>query len=355
MTWTFYTRDSQRLLGLLVIVLFCIHCSQSPREVNPLDVSQLIEQGDYKTATEKINKALIENPRDPNLLYNLALIQRLQGKLNEAVLTLNRAEQYAPNDDTILLLQTELALERNNEQEAWDHFVKVSSDGQQTARAQMLKGLIHAKMNDLAQAESALRAALELGNQSASTKATLAFVIAEQGRAEESKAYLAEAEAAPNPFIDVRLQIGETYLTLGEAQSAVSIAKDLQKQESEDARIYTLLGKAEMILLNFGEAESAFTRALSCPNATPWTRVNYALMLFAAQREDEAYARAKEAESQLELSENTINDPELYNLLATLYARRDQILMAHNYLTRSLQVSPNQPKVRELINKITQE
>lgn len=343
-----------------ISLLLCFGCisvlagcgEQTQAQPDEIDVSSLIEQGAYTEALAQLNEALIEYPRDPNLLYNLAMVKRKMNNLEEARLTLEKANAYAPDDDSIELALAEIMLEEGNEQIAWDHYASLSQSTKQTARGQLVKGLILSRMNDFQQAEPALRAALELGQNAAGTYAALAFVSAKQGKIDQARDYISQAQQGGDLSPDVKLQIGESYLALGDAKAAQNSAQQLKNELPDDARVYTLLGKAEMILLNFGEAESAFTRALSCPNSTVQTRINYAMMLFAAEREDEAFTQAKEAENQMDLSGRPLQDPILYNLLATLYARRSQTLLAHSYLSRSLAIHPDQPKVRALLDKI---
>jgi Flp pilus assembly protein TadD len=298
---------------------------------------------------------LINHPRDPNLLYNLAIIQQQQGKIEDARRTLEKARNQAPDDDTLNLMLAELSLETGDVQKAWDAFIQVSEEGRQTARSQFIKGMIHARMGDDVQAEQALRTAIALTHETMTTLAALGFVLARQNQADEARTMLARAQAQP-ATLDGQLQIAETCLALGDAKQAQQIADQLQREHPQDPQILALLGKAETKLTRFGDAESAFTRALAAPNAGPWTRVAYAEMLFAAQREDEAFTQASKAEEELndlhQLSGEPVRDPSLYNLLATLYARRGQMILAHKYLNLSLQANPMQPKVRELLQKI---
>lgn len=342
-------------LSFAIAFAFFTACNQKAPAPQTLDVGELLKKGDYQAALVQLSGALVENPRDANILYNLALVQRQMGKTEDARRTLSKAQSYAPNDDNITLLLAETTLDRGNEQMAWDEFVKLSEPGRQTHRAQYIKGIIHSRMGDYPQAEAAFRTAALLGEKNPTNHAALAFAVIKQGRVEDGRKILQEAEAMPSPSIDARHQIAESYLAMGDAKKAQEIALALQKERPGDARILTLLGKAEMILLRFGEAESAFTQALSAPNATPWTQVSYAEMLFAAQREDEALAKAIEAEEKLILTGEPVRNPALYNLMATLYARKNQPLLARKYLNLSLQVKPLQPKVVELLRKMDQQ
>lgn len=339
----------------IVFTLGLCSCSQPQPQTVTLDVTELIRSGNHAEATAKLQEALVSHPRDPILLYNLALIQRQQNRLADALLTISKAQNNAPEDDAINMLYTDILLESGKEQEAWDQFMKIGEQGRQSRQGQFLQGIILSRMGDYQQAESALRAAMALGDQSAITQAALAFVVLKLGRVDEAQDLLKTAEAAQGASTDAQRQIAETYLSIGDAQKAKEIAKKLIEANANDARLYTLLGKAEMILLQFGESESAFTRALACPNATPWTQVAYAEMLFAVKREDESLMQALKAEEKITFSREPMRDPKLYNLLATLYARKSQPLLAHKYLNLSLQVEPMQPRVKELVQKMVKD
>ncbi len=335
-------------------LILCIACGPSQQSLEPIDVTALVNAKQYDEATESISKALSENPRNVNLLYNFALIQRLTGNLTEARRNAVRALELSPGDDEVLLLLTELGILENEPKAAWERLNQMSSSARNQPRALYLTSVIQLQMGSLGEAEGSLRKAISLGDVSPLTKATLAFIKIEQGKIEEGQGYLTEAESASDKSDDAIRQIAECRLALGQAQSALRMAEQLDPEQKRDANLWALIGRAHLTLLGFGEAESAFTRALVCSNTTPWHRAQYAEMLFAAQREDEALTQALQAERELLESAAPILDSSLYNLLATLYARKDQMLPAHKYLQLSLSTDPNQPKVRELIDRFQQ-
>lgn len=330
-------------------------CSSQPGETKIIDVTPLVEQGRLDEAAAEITRAMAEHPNHPGLLYNLAAIQHLQGKLDTALRTLERALQLAPQDDGIQLLMVDLLIESGDPQKAWDVFHGMSEAKRQEARPQYTLGIINSRLGNWTNAENCFRAAAGLGESSGAAKAALAFVTLKQGRLEEGKAYLLEAETVKNKSPETIRQIAESQLLIGQAAPARDLARKLAERNPNDARNWSLLGRSEMILLNFGEAESAFTRALNSPNATPWTQVEYAEMLFAARREDESLAQAAEAESRLDAQNVPLRNPALYNLLATLYADNGQTLLARKYLLRSLQADGSQAKVRHLLQKFNAE
>lgn len=319
-----------------------------------IDVTELIKTSKFDEALELISKALSENPRNADLLYNFALIQRLTGDITEARRNAVRAFELSPGDDDVLLLLAELNVLDSESKPAWDRLNQMSASARNKPRALYLASVIQMQMSSLAEAEGSLRKAISMGDVSPLTKATLAYIKIKQNQIEEGKAYLTEAEASSEKSDDAIRQIAECRLELGEYQSALTLAKKLDPESKRDANLWALIGRAQMALLDFGEAESAFTRALVCPNSTPWHRAQYAELLFAAQREDEALTQALAAEKALLTSGTPIHSPSLYNLLATLYARKDQMLPAHKYLQLSLSIDSNQPKVKELLNHFIQ-
>jgi Flp pilus assembly protein TadD len=337
----------------VVILASLISCTRPDQDTKTINVTSFIEKGNLNEAATIILKAQIEKPDDAKLLYNLAVIRKLQGKLADAKAIIQKALQLSPHDDLIKLFSAELALEAGDAADAWDRFHTVSESARHQARSQYILGSIYAAMRDWSQAEGCFRATIALEKNHTPAKAALAFVLAMQEKYEDSKKLLAETETVSEQSPQTIRQIAECYLALGDAKKALALASPLTSDATMDAGLWSLIGRCEMILLRFSEAESAFTRALASIHATPWTRVEYAELLFAAKREDEALAQAMEAESLLESAKTPIQDPKLYNLLATLYARRGQMLLAHKNLQKSLQLDPTQTRVREILTRLT--
>ncbi|MGI6456178.1 MAG: tetratricopeptide repeat protein [bacterium] len=132
------------LVPVFMGLLMFSACSSEPQSVQTIDVNTLINEGRLTEAFAKINEQLVHYPRDPNLLYNLAIIQRQQGKISEARRSLEKAQYQAPRDDTLNLLLAELMLETGDVQSAWDTFIKVSESSRNSARGQFIRGIIHA-------------------------------------------------------------------------------------------------------------------------------------------------------------------------------------------------------------------
>lgn len=342
-------------LFTLVLTLVCaVSCSSPEREVVTVDVTSLIQQGNYQDAANQLIQSLAKHPNNPDLLYNLAAVQRLQGKIFDARRTIDKAYTADLDDNDINLLRVELTLDAGRTQEAWDQFNAMSQEGRRTVRAQHTLGVIHASMGNWQTAEGSFRAAIGLGDESPSAKAALAFVILKQGRIDEGKKLLEEAESQNDNSSNTLRQLAESYLMIGEADKALDLAQQLIERSDNDARNWSLTGRAQVILLRFGEAESSFTRAITLPNYTLWTRVQYAEMLFANRREDEALAQAIEAERQLKDMNLPVTNPSLYNLLATLYARNGQLLLAQKFLDLSFQVEKRQKNVNALVHQLTE-
>ncbi len=341
----------------LAIVLFSgamfSACSKQPQTIRAVDVNPLIAEGKLDEAVAEITRTLAEFPNNTDLLFNLATLQHLQGKPDAAQKTLAKALTILPNDDEMNFLMVELLISTAHIQDAWDRFQMLSDAYRKRFHSQYTLGIIYSLMKNWPNAEGCFRAAIELGDPSAAAKAALAFVACIQGRLDEGKAYLVEAETNPNQTPEDRNQIAECYLLLEQTQRARDLARKLTEQSSQDARYWSLLGRAEMKLLNFGDSESAFTRAMACPNSTPWIQVHYAEMLYASHREEEALIQATDAEERCKKLNVPILIPSLYNLLATLYAKSGQIQLSQRYLTLSYQLDPSQSRIQDLLKKIT--
>ncbi len=341
------------LYAFLATLVIPFSCNQSNTNLSVIDITPYIEEDNLNEAARILLKAQIEHPNDADLLYNLAVVRRLQGKITDAKNMIEKAHQLAPDKDAIKMLMAEILLEIGNAEAAWDYFQTVSEEGRHRSHSQYILGSIYAQMQDWQQAQGCFQAAIELDQRNTTAKAALAIVLVNLGKENQAEAILAEIENPPGKSLQATKQIAEAYLALGDAKKAYDLAYPLTNEYSMDAELWSLIGRAELILLHFSEAESAFTRCLASTNANPWNRVEYAEMLFAAKREDEALAQATEAETTLERSGIPIKNPKLYNLLATLYARRGQMLLAHKYLKKSLQIDQTQHQVKELLTKIT--
>ena len=316
------------LLIAVFLGISLLACSPEQTENSNIDISGLIESNQLDEALNQVNLSLAEHPSNPDLLYNLAVIYRMQKKLQDAKNTAQKALSFAAADDGIILLLADLALDSGQTQDAWDKISQISENGKKTAKAQAILGSIQSQMGNWQQAEISYRAALELGYPESMGKASLAFVLIRQNRMDEGKQLLQEADNSRQKSENTLRQMAECYLALGNGQEAKRIAYSLNPDKQNDARLWSIIGRADMMLLSFGEAESTFTRALSCSNANPSNLLEYASMLFAAQREDEALQKALEADEQLRNRNENAHSPLLYNLLATIYAKKGQINLA---------------------------
>ncbi|MEW6237603.1 MAG: tetratricopeptide repeat protein [Candidatus Omnitrophota bacterium] len=340
-------------LSLFFLFFLSFSCSAPTQEARTLDVEKLLADKTIDEVKSILRKTLAEYPKDVNLLYNLASIERMEGDANSAKNTALKALTGAPSDDSILLLLAEISLDRGDVEESLSYFNRLGETGLRQARAQWVYGVIRSRFGDWNQAEGCFRTAISLGEKTGSAKAALALSLLKQGKIDEAKILLQELENEKPQSPQTLQQIAESYLALGDALKAKELADELTRQRSQDANAWSLAGRAEMILLRFGESESSFTRANACPNAAPWNKVEYAEMLFAAHRENEALNQAMEAEEELSTQNIAIRNPALYNLLATLYARRGQVLLAQKYLKQSLLIDNKQIKVRQLIQQIS--
>ncbi len=342
-----------QVISIVSLMVCTIACSSPDEETVIVDVTPLVKAGNLEEAEKQLVQSLARFPRNPDLLYNLASVQRMQGEIFNARRSIEKARAASPKNNAINLLRVELTLDTGRIQEAWDQFNALDPTGRQTVRAQHTLGVIHASMGNWQTAEGSFRAAIGLGDESTAAKAALVFVILKQGRTEEGKKLLQEAETQNDGSSNTLRQLAECYLLLGDAEKTLPLAKQLTERNSSDARNWSLTGRAQVILLRFGEAESSFTRAIVSPNATLWTRVQYAEMLFASRREDEALVQAIEAERLLKEMNLPATNPSLYNLLATLYGRTGQLLLAQKYLDLSYQVEKRQKNVKALLRQLS--
>ena len=230
----------------------------------------------------------------------------------------------------------------------------MSRKTQRSARAQAILAVIQAHRGQWMDAEKNYHTAAELGDRSVVTRASIAFVSIKQGRIEEGKAYLKEAEALPNPSQDGLRQIAECYPRIGERPAGAGTGfGTFSKPPERRAGLVAVGPRGDDSAAGFRKRKARSRALWLLRTSHPGRKWNTRSCCSPAQREDESLTLAIETEAELEQQNEPIRNPALYNLMATLYARREQLLMAHRYLQKSLQVDPRQPRVRALLNKVT--
>ncbi|MDE1725067.1 MAG: tetratricopeptide repeat protein [Thaumarchaeota archaeon] len=63
-----------------------------------LRISQLVEDGDFDQALIDIEKALVANPNNPDLLNKKGVVLRALGRYDEALECFNKSLQIDPRD-----------------------------------------------------------------------------------------------------------------------------------------------------------------------------------------------------------------------------------------------------------------
>lgn len=103
---------------------------EAPPDVLPIVQrgNQLLEQKDYAGARAEYEKALAALPNNPLILRAIAQTYYGEKKLDEAITTLKRVIELAPNDVTALMLLANLQLEKGNLDEGKATLAKLPPD-----------------------------------------------------------------------------------------------------------------------------------------------------------------------------------------------------------------------------------
>lgn len=141
----------------------------------------LCKQGKFIEARETLEEAILDDPKNPNILYNLGMCYTEIGKFDAAVKTIRQCLQYAPDfSNAFVALGVALARLGNND-EAKQLFNKALEIDAQNSFALRNMGAILAKENNSINALQYLKKAFEINPNDAQTNYGLALIYLELG------------------------------------------------------------------------------------------------------------------------------------------------------------------------------
>ena len=132
----------------------------------------------------------------------------------------------------------------------------------------------------------------------------------------------------------------------------MTLAQQILTSQSKDVYAWVLLGRAQAALNQPQAAERSYRTALQSSRNAPEVVIQYARFLLDQTRDSMALrllATAEQKQATLPLRERL---PALHNLLGAVYARRSQMSQAEQQLLLSLEVAPDQPGTRRLLDAI---
>jgi len=234
---------------------------------------QLYALGRYEAALSLFERAVKENPGDPDALYWLARAQLKMGLLNPALE--NAKSLVAKNPRYIggymVLSEAYVALYRASEDREkgkvhLEQALSVLRDAEKVnpryAPLFAQRGLVYALLGQMDKAEEALKKALAL-EDTPEVRATLAEVYLASGKLDEALDQYARALALAPKNLDLRVRYASALLLKGRPEEAVRVLEEGHRLKPLDAEGWYTLGQAYLALGRNREAGVALENAVA--------------------------------------------------------------------------------------------
>ncbi len=288
------------------------------------DINQAVanlRSREYPEARRLLTEALALRPNDPDGIYNLALLDLREERL----------------DDALAGFQKVLALKRGN-----PTGVTPELEGQALNNS----AVVYFARGDFVDAESALSEAVGLKPDDAESWYNLG--LARQKLGNEPRAYAALSKAhqlAPNDF-DMAHALALAEIARANWPGAVGLLNEASRARPADPDVWFQLGRAQRGQGNVGDAIVSFRKALELdPDGHRGTAASAALLLAETSRDaGDAAGCAKAASRATEL---TPNDAGAWLLLGLARQTLGDLAGAEQALTRASQLAPERADVAQ--------
>lgn len=222
-----------------------------------------------------LNSVLAVDPRRTGDLQLLGEMQLQAGNYDEALKSLQRAEQQRPEARSELLLA--LAHQRLNEFKEAEHYLGLakhrSPDNPEVLRA---LAAFYRETGNYSAAISALKA---IHNSSPGIKAELAYTYQLAGRREEAaKLYVQAADTAPGD-VNLQLSAAQAEMSTGEVEAAKNFLDRAQKLDANHYRLHAIRGEVAKLEERNQDAAKEYSAAISSLPESPAEGPLYAIQL----------------------------------------------------------------------------
>jgi tetratricopeptide (TPR) repeat protein len=297
------------------------------------------ERGQLPQALAVLTRASAAHPRHPELLFRLALAQRLSEAEDEALATLDRALALAPGHPALLNLQGLSLKSLGRSEEALVAFDAALSTAPRFVEALHNRGVLLRDLGRLDEALASLTSATALQPRTAELHEALGKALHLAGRAEEALASFRRAlELRPN---DAALlsNVGAALHALGRfAEAATAFELALQRDPSAWFT-WMNLGVARYELKDEAAALTAYARAQALAPGQAAIALNRGNALQALGRFDEALAAYDAAAARGGL------DAQLAMNIANTYRDMGRSGEAARCYEQALALAPDDPDI----------
>ena len=297
----------------------------------------------YTDARELLARALRRSSTDLSLRFDLALVDRDEGKFDdsvrgfEALLKDTEKVTYTQEDrQRRALFYTQIGIVRSLQtrfDDAVNAFstVRSLSDPGARNRIDLMIADTYKEAKDIDKAEATIRAALQNSPNNRELQIGYADILASRGRTDESIQILQKLSGGQTPDLDLTAAIVGVYENAERFSDAQTTLDAAAQKFPDDKQVHFLQGALYEQQEKFPEAEQAFRKALALDENNP-SVLNYLGYMLAdrGQKLDEALVMIKKA-----VNADPINGAFL-DSLGWVYFKLDMLEQAEQYLRRAV-------------------
>ena len=220
------------------------------------------KHGDLSAAEKWLKQAVLLNPRDARVQYQLGFVYRKQGREEEAKSTLAASEELRRRDDNESQLKAECGkkLEEGSREEA--HRICEQLYAPDDAEKLAALGTIYGQHGDLEAALKAFRRAAELAPQSPQMQYNLALIFYQLNQFEQARLPLAKAVERWPDLFQVNALYGAVLLKLGEDVPAYRALQRARQLNPQDRGTTDLLYRITLTLAGRAQRDRQYSSSL---------------------------------------------------------------------------------------------
>ncbi len=306
-----------------------------------------LEQGRPAEAVSILKSLGARVQKSPVVLTNLGRAYLELGEVEKGLSELRHAAALAGRDDPLLLLLARLFLSYGEVEDA-DTVLERCGEILR-GKAEFHLALAHLLLDagsSTVQIVTELQKALQIEPTNREAADSLLLILRDMTDPGQVENILSQLPAQAVQRAGARLLVGEIRARLGQWSEAAEIAEEIIGLQPNDVSAWVLLAKAQAALGQKRSADTAFQTALNHSGNAPAVAVEYARFLLDEKREGRALRFLAAAEEKQARQPPANRLPALHNLLAAIYARRGQMLLAEQHILSSLAIEPDQPQIR---------
>lgn len=237
-------------------------------QINNTALAQ-ISAGKYADAEENLRRALAASPDQPQLLVNLGLALRLQGKDVEARRVFEEARRYPATRRSASNLLSSLLLRLDDPAGAERVAREALRDEPAASELQNSLGLALERRRDLKGAERAYREAARLDPKAAEPRCNLGNLARARGELDAAQRWYQEAISADPFFMGAYNNLALVRQDKGDVAGAMSLYRQALEKAPQDAVVMNNLASIYYGTGDLREAEILWRRAVQADPSYP--------------------------------------------------------------------------------------